>query len=117
MTGLWIAHDLQDELVDFVQDWSQRTEIGYGQLLRWIELSARKFRDWRQRYGKVTEHNHQVPRDHWLEAWEKEAIVKFFASWAQWSDFDRGLGLGLVADPDLETVIGEYLDDFLGGRR
>lgn len=73
-----MAHDIRDQVVDFVQDWSERTEICYEQLLRWIELSARKFRDWRQRYGKVNEHNHPVPRDHWLERWEKEAIVKFF---------------------------------------
>jgi len=65
-------------LVDFVRHWSQRSEIGYEQLLRWIQLSSRKFRDWRSRYGKANEHNHLVPRDHWLEQWEKEAIVKFF---------------------------------------
>jgi putative transposase len=47
-------------------------------LLKWIQLSSRKFRDWRTRYGKANEHNHLVPRDHWLEKWEKEAIVKFF---------------------------------------
>jgi len=39
---------------------------------------SRKFRDWRCRYGKANEHNHLVPRDHWLEKWEKEVIVKFF---------------------------------------
>jgi transposase InsO family protein len=78
LTGQWVAHDLRDELVDFVQGWSGKAEISYEQLLRWIELSARKFRDWRERYGKVTEHHHQVPRDHWLARWEKEAIVKFF---------------------------------------
>jgi transposase InsO family protein len=65
-------------LVDFVRHWSERTEIGYEQLLRWIQLSSRKFRDWRNRYGKANQHNHLVPRDHWLEDWEKEAIVKFF---------------------------------------
>lgn len=64
--------------MDFVRHWSERTEICYEQLLRWIELSSRKFRDWRSRYGKANEHNHLVPRDHWLEAWEKEAIVRFF---------------------------------------
>lgn len=78
MSGQWIAHDLRDELVDFVQDWSAKTDIGYELLLRWIELSGRKFRDWRQRYGKITEHNHQLPRDNWLEGWEKDAIVTFF---------------------------------------
>ncbi|HEX2698142.1 MAG TPA: IS3 family transposase [Anaerolineales bacterium] len=65
-------------MVDFVRHWSERTEICYEQLLRWIQLSSRKFRDWRSRYGKANEHNHLVPRDHWLEDWEKEAIVKFF---------------------------------------
>jgi transposase InsO family protein len=65
-------------LVDFVRHWSDRTEICYEQLLRWIDLSSRKFRDWRSRYGKANEHNFLVPRDHWLEQWEKEAIVKFF---------------------------------------
>ncbi len=61
-----------------MRHWSERSEICYEQLLRWIQLSSRKFRDWRGRYGKANEHNHLVPRDHWLEKWEKEAIVKFF---------------------------------------
>lgn len=68
-------------MVDFVRHWSERTEICYEQLLRWIRLSSRKFRDWRTRYGKANEHNHLVPRDHWLEEWEKAAIVKFFGEY------------------------------------
>lgn len=43
-----------------------------------MALSSRKFRDWRHRYGKANEHNAQVPRDHWLEGWERDAIVAFF---------------------------------------
>jgi transposase InsO family protein len=78
LNATWIAHDIRDELVDFVRHWSERSEICYEQLLRWIALSSRKFRDWRSRYGKANEHNFLVPRDHWLEGWEKEAIVKFF---------------------------------------
>ena len=61
-----------------MRHWSEQTEICYEQLLQWIELSSRKFRDWRGRYGKANEHNHLVPRDHWLEEWEKKAIVEFF---------------------------------------
>jgi putative transposase len=68
-------------LVEFVRHWSESSEISYEQLLRWMQLSSRKFRDWRTRYGKANEHNHLVPRDHWLEPWEKEAIVKFFAEY------------------------------------
>ena len=63
--------------MDFVRHWSEKTEIGLERLLGWIPLSSRKFRDWRCRYGKVNEHNFLVPRDHWLEDWEKRAIVDF----------------------------------------
>ena len=28
-----------------------------------------------ERYGNVNEHNGWVPRDFWLEEWEKDAIV------------------------------------------
>jgi putative transposase len=36
------------------------------------------FYNWRQRYGKVNEHNGWIPRDHWLEDWEKKAILDFY---------------------------------------
>ena len=42
-------------------------------------MSSSKFYDWKGRYGKVNEHNALVPRDHWLEAWEKQAILAFHA--------------------------------------
>lgn len=73
-----MPHDIRDELVDFAQDWSAKSELGLERLLRWMGLPSRKFRDWRRRYGKANEHNAQVPRDHWLERWEQEAIVEFF---------------------------------------
>ncbi len=73
-----MAHDIRDQLVDFVQKWSAAAELACAQMLRWITLSPRKFRDWRERYGKANEHNHLVPRDHWLENWEKWAIVQFW---------------------------------------
>jgi transposase InsO family protein len=47
-------------------------------LIRWIGISSSKFYDWKGRYGKVNEHNHWIPRDFWLDAWEKEAIIGFF---------------------------------------
>ena len=42
-----------------------------------MELSRSKYYQWRDRYGKANEHNVLVPRDHWLEQWEKDAIVDF----------------------------------------
>jgi transposase InsO family protein len=40
-------------------------------------VGSSKFYDWRARYGRVNEHNGWVPRDFWLEAWEKRAILDF----------------------------------------
>jgi putative transposase len=45
--------------VDFVRRWSEKTEISAGRL----DVTASKFYDWRERYGKVNEHNGWVPRD------------------------------------------------------
>ena len=47
-------------------------------MIRWIGISTSKFYDWRERYGKVNEHNGWVPRDWWLQECEKEAIVRFY---------------------------------------
>lgn len=70
---------MRDEVVDYVAKWSGRTELPATRLVRWIGLGMSKFYEWRKRYGKVNEHNALVPRDHWLEDWEKRAILDFYA--------------------------------------
>lgn len=74
----WVAHDTRDSVVDFVTHWSACSELSARRLVAWLELSLRKFNRWRLRYGRTNEHNALVPRDHWLEAWEKQAIIAFF---------------------------------------
>lgn len=49
--------------------------------LGWLGLGRSKYYDWSERYGKVNEHNKTVPRDHWLQAWEKEKIVNFYCEY------------------------------------
>ena len=44
-----------------------------------MKLECSKFYDWKRRYGLANEHNGKIPRDFWLEAWEREAIVDFHA--------------------------------------
>lgn len=68
---------MRDEIVDFVNLWSKRTELAVQRMVDWLGVSSSKFYDWRGRYGKVNEHNAWVPRDHWLEDWEKAAILDF----------------------------------------
>lgn len=43
----------------------------------WLGIAASKFHDWTARYGAANEHNALVPRDWWLEPWEKVAILEF----------------------------------------
>lgn len=76
---MWVPHDVRDEIIDYVCKWRERTEITAQQLVRWIGLGSSKFYDWRKRYGKANEHNALIPRDHWLEDWEKQAILAFHA--------------------------------------
>jgi putative transposase len=40
-------------------------------------LGTSKFHDWKHRYGKVNEHNGKIPRDWWLDDWEKRAIIDY----------------------------------------
>lgn len=60
-----------------MKHWTGRAELPAKRLLGWLELGVSKFHQWRQRYGKVNEHNGRVPRDTWLEDWEKQAILDF----------------------------------------
>lgn len=70
--------DTRDEVVDFVRHWAEQTGIPTRRVLGWAGIAASKFYDWGRRYGLVNEHNAWVPRDHWLEAWEREAIVRYY---------------------------------------
>src|ERR1700756_5026268 len=77
LTATWVPHDMRDQVVDFVRRWSEKTEISVGRFIAWLGVTGSKFYDWRERYGRVNEHNGWVPRDFWLESWEKEAIIGF----------------------------------------
>ena len=47
-------------------------------MLIWLQLGSSKFYPWTHRYGKANEHNGKVPRDWWLEEWEKQAIIDYY---------------------------------------
>jgi transposase InsO family protein len=63
--------------VDYVGGWSRRTDMPAKRLVGWLGIRLSKFHDWKKRYGKINEHNGWVPRDGWLEDWEKQAIIDF----------------------------------------
>lgn len=64
--------------MDFVNHWSGLTDISVTRFVIWLGVSRSKFYDWRSRYGMVNEHNGRIPRDFWLEDWERKAIIRFY---------------------------------------
>jgi len=68
---------VRDEIVDYIKHWTARAELPAKRLLGWLGLGTSKFHDWKGRYGKANEHNGQIPRDWWLEDWEKQAILDY----------------------------------------
>ena len=63
--------------MDFVSTWSERTEISTDLFVGWLGIARGKFYEWKGHYGKANEHNGKIPRDHWIEAWERQAILDF----------------------------------------
>lgn len=61
--------------------WSDHADIAAKRFVAWIGIAESKYYDWVQRYGKVNEHNSWIPRDFWLEDWEKQAIIAFHAQY------------------------------------
>ena len=78
MKGQWTEPDTRDEVVDYVGYWSERASLPATVLVGWIGIGRNKYYEWRRRYGHENEHNARVPRDFWLEDWEKDAIVAFY---------------------------------------
>ena len=60
-----------------MKHWTQRTELPKTRLIGWLGVGTSKFYTWQDRYGQANEHNGRVPRDFWLEEWERRAILDF----------------------------------------
>jgi hypothetical protein len=65
-------------VIDFIKKWGgERGSLRALRFVDWLGISRSKYYDWRERYGKANEHNRLIPRDHWLQAWERGAIIDF----------------------------------------
>ena len=47
-------------------------------MVNWIGIARSKYYYWRDRYGMVNEHNAWIPRDFWLDDWEKQSIITYY---------------------------------------
>lgn len=77
MRRRWVEPDIRDEVVDYVTDWNLETGLAAGRFIGWLGIHSGKYYDWKERYGMANEHNGRVPRDTWLEQWERDAIIAF----------------------------------------
>ncbi len=64
--------------MDFIRYWTDKTELPACKLVDWVSIGTSKYFDWQRRYGKVNEHNAWIPRDHWLENWEKQTVIDYY---------------------------------------
>jgi hypothetical protein len=83
--------------VAFVRELAAQTELPAAQLVAWTGISASKFFDWKRRYGRVNEHNAWIPRDHWLDDWEKRAVIDFYQAHPD-DDYRRAAYMMMDAD-------------------
>jgi putative transposase len=74
-----VPRETRDQVVDMVEEWSVKTGIDVGQMVAWLAIGMSKYYDWKQRYGQENQHNAPTPRTFWLEEWEREAIIAFYA--------------------------------------
>jgi len=73
----WVPHDIRDQVLDYIQYWQKRTDLGIANFIIWLGISSSKYSEWKKRYDMVNEHNRLIARDHWIEDWEKQAVIQF----------------------------------------
>ena len=72
-----MPHDTRDAVMDFIAKWVEKTEISQQRVLGWVGIGTSKYYEWKGRYGRANEHNSWLPRDSWIEEWERVAILAF----------------------------------------
>jgi len=78
LSRAWVSQTVRDEVVELISYWSERAEMKNRQIVSWLGISLSKYYDWCGRQGQQNQHNGQVPKDNWLEAWEKAAIKQYY---------------------------------------
>jgi putative transposase len=77
LNGRWVPQATRDLIVQFIRHWAGQTGLSIWVLVGWLEIARSKLNRWSRRLGSPNQHNATVPRDFWLEDWEKAAIIAF----------------------------------------
>ncbi len=73
----WVEPDIRDNVVEFINMITPKTDIPAKKILGMIGINQSKYYSWIGRKGKANNHNGHIPKKHWCLDWEKEAIVKY----------------------------------------
>jgi putative transposase len=73
-----VEPDTRDTIIDFIARWHKKTGIIIKFLITWIGIRYSRYNEWKNRYGRDNYHNNWIPRDYWIEQWEKEAIIYYY---------------------------------------
>ncbi len=75
--------ETRDDVVDFVQEWQEKTEVDVSQFINWLGIGRSKYYSWVNRQGVENQPNGVPPKQHWLTESEKAAIVNYYADHRQ----------------------------------
>ena|ERR671914_1330898 len=76
LKGRWVKPEVREAVVELVDYGIRRVGMPRKRLLRWLGLAPGEYYDWKHRQGQPNRHNGQIPSRHWLQAWEREAIIR-----------------------------------------
>ena len=77
MTGRWVSPETRDSIISHLEELKKRTGVALVKMLKAIGLPRGKYYNWKRRFGQANRHNGHIPRDSWLEEWEKKAIIEY----------------------------------------
>lgn len=77
MTEQWVEPDIRDNVVEFINMITPKTDISLKGMLKFIGIKSSKYYSWIERKGLANNHNGKTPRGHWCLDWEREAIIAY----------------------------------------
>ena len=73
----WVEPHIRDDMVATVEKSAARADWSLSRLIAMVGIGRDRFYQWRARRGAPNRHNAPLPKEGWLLAWEKAAIVDF----------------------------------------
>ena len=77
MKRRWVAPEIRDEIVHFIEDKVAKTAYNRLELLAMIGVRPSRYYEWKKRLGQFNRHNGKIPKSHWILPKERETILKY----------------------------------------